>query len=63
MVQRYGEFMTKMISPTRKKILLKNKKKTHLLLCKQPLGVKKQCQNVAAGNEPGGLSLKSPNGY
>ena len=48
MVQRYGESMTKMISPTGKKILLK---KTLIFLCKQSLGVNKQCPNVAVRNE------------
>ena len=49
MVQRYGESMTKMISPTGKKILLK--KKAHIFLCKQSLGGNKQRPNVAARNE------------
>ena len=32
--------------------------KTHIFLCKQSLGVNKQCPNVAARNELGRLSLK-----
>ena len=55
MVQRYGVSMTKMISPTGKKMLLKK----HISsLVKQSLGINKQCPNVAARNELGRLSLK-----
>ena len=47
--------MTKMISPTGKKMLLKK----HISsLVKQSLGINKQCPNVAARNELGRLSLK-----
>ena len=56
MVQRYGESMTKMISPTGKKIDIIEK--THIFRCKQSLGVNKQCPNVAARNKLRRLFLK-----
>ena len=53
MAQRYGESVTKMISPTGKKISVCIIEKTHIFLRKQSLGVNKQCPNVAARNELG----------